>query len=58
MKLEWAAQLLGTPGVEPVMTAGALLAPGSAMSPDHLVRLKTLHGRFVRQVCRTILPSV
>ncbi len=37
MELGWAAELRDAPGVEPVMTAGALLSPDSSMPADHLV---------------------
>lgn len=38
MELDWAAQLRSQPGVERVITAGALLSPDSKMPADHLVR--------------------
>jgi hypothetical protein len=38
MELGWAAQLRSQPGMERVMTAGALLSPYSTMPADHLVR--------------------
>ena len=37
MELEWAAELRSQPGMERVMTAGALLSPDSKMPADHLV---------------------
>ena len=37
MELDWAAELRSQPGMERVMTAGALLSPDSKMPADHLV---------------------
>ncbi len=37
MELDWAAELRAQPGMERVMTAGALLSPDSKMPADHLV---------------------
>lgn len=56
MELEWAAQLRSQPGMERVMTAGALLSPDSQMPADHLVRRLLVQKQWERTY-RT-MPSV
>lgn len=44
MELDWAAELRSQPGMERVMTAGALLSPDSKMPADHLFTALLRHG--------------
>lgn len=57
MTLGWATELLETAGMEPVMTADALLAPDSTMSSDHLFTTLLKVGMLDDLVCLYHRPS-
>mmetsp|Transcript_8513 Transcript_8513/g.25543 ORF Transcript_8513/g.25543 Transcript_8513/m.25543 type:complete len:229 (-) Transcript_8513:627-1313(-) len=49
MDLDWASELRSAPGMEPVMTAGALLSPDSSMPADHLFTA-LLHHKLLQDL--------